>query len=101
MPVVLIPAVIAGILNIFSGIINIFMQLPNSVKLVVFYAVYWGLGINIPGTTLSIGNTLISPIVSAAFGVVHIPMDYQLFGLLLGVILFLIYANFMNQLGGN
>lgn len=99
MPVIVIPAIIAGIATVFSGVINIFMSLPQSLKLLVFYAVFLGLGISIPGTDISIGHTFLSPLFLALFGFLNIPMTYELMVGVIGAILFLYYVHFFVTMG--
>lgn len=99
MPVIEIAA--GAVLSLFSGAISLIMSLPNSIKLLVFYAMFLGLGFNFPGTDVSIGNNIISPIIGAAFGVIGLSVDYGSLKILFGIILLLYYAHFFHQMGGN
>lgn len=97
MPVIVIPAILAGIASLFSGVINIIMQLPTSIKLLVFYAVFLGMGISFPGTEISLASQFLSPLFLAVFGFFGIYADYNLLLGLFTVILLLYYAQFLAQ----
>lgn len=101
MPVIEISAVIGAVLSLFSGAISLIMSFPNSIKLLIFYALFLGLGISFPGTDISVGNNIITPIVSAAFGTMGLSVDYDSLRILFGVILLLYYVHFFQSMGSN
>lgn len=97
MPVIVIPAAVAALLSLFSGVINIFMQLPNPIKYLTFYVIFAGASLSVPGTDISLASVLFDPLFKTLFGFFHIYVDYALMLGAITVLLGLYFVHFFRS----